>query len=121
MSQDGLNRDAAVLIAVGVGPDGKRKVLGVSVSLGEQDVHWRAFMESLVKRGLRGVQLIISDDYAGLKAARQAVFGGLPWQRCQSHLQHNAQAYIPRKEMQAEVAEDIRNIFNAPDRPTDER
>jgi transposase-like protein len=119
--QDGQIRDAAVLIAVGVGPDGKRKVLGVSVSLGEQEIHWRAFMESLVKRGLRGVQLIISDDHAGLKAARQAVFGGLPWQRCQFHLQQNAQAYIPRKEMQSEVAEDIRTIFNAPDRHTAER
>ena len=112
--QDGQVRDAAVLIAVGVGPDGKRKVLGVSVSLGEQEVHWRAFMESLVKRGLRGVKLIISDDHAGLKAARQAVFGGIPWQQ-------NAQAYIPRKKMQAEVAEDIRVIFNAPDRPAAER
>lgn len=59
--QDGQIRDAAVLIAVGVGPDGKRKVLG------EQEVHWRAFMESLLKRGLRGVKLIISDDHAGLK------------------------------------------------------
>jgi len=119
--QDGQVRDAAVLIAVGVGPDGKRKVLGVSVSLGEQEVHWRAFMESLVQRGLRGVQLIISDDHAGLKAARQAVFGGIPWQRCQFHLQQNAQAFIPRKDMQAEVAEAIRVIFNAPDRPTAER
>jgi transposase-like protein len=67
------------------------------------------------------VQLIISDNHAGLKAARQAVFGGLPWQRCQFHLQQNAQAYIPRKEMQGEVAEAIRNIFNAPDRSTAER
>ncbi|MDX9866072.1 MAG: IS256 family transposase [Anaerolineaceae bacterium] len=119
--QDGQVRDAAVLIAVGVGPDGKRKVLGVSVSLGEQEVHWRAFMESLVKRGLRGVQLIISDDHAGLKAARQAVFGGLPWQRCQFHLQQNAQGYVPREEMKAEVAEDIRTIFNAPNQAMAER
>jgi transposase-like protein len=56
--------------------------------------------------------------HAGLKAARQAVFGGVPWQRCQFHLQQNAQAYVPRKEMQAEVAADIRTIFNAPDRTT---
>ena len=53
----------------------------------------------------------------GLKAARQAVFGGIPWQRCQFHLQQNAQAYVPRKDMQKEVAEDIRTIFTAPDRP----
>ena len=114
--QDEQIRDAAVLIAVGVNASGRRKVLGTSISLGEQEVHWRAFMENLVKRGLRGVELIISDDHSGLKAARQAVFGGIPWQRCQFHLQQNAQAYVPRKEMQAEVARDIRTIFNAPDR-----
>ena len=114
--QDGRIRDVAVLIASGVDREGRRKVLGVSISLSEQEVHWRIFLESLVKRGLRGVELIISDDHSGLKAARQAVFGGIPWQRCQFHLQQNAQAYVPRKEMQKEVAEDIRNIFNAPNR-----
>jgi transposase-like protein len=114
--QDGQVRDAAVLIGSGVDPSGIRKVLGVSISMSEQEVHWRTFLESLVKRGLRGVKLIISDDHAGLKAARKAVFGGLPWQRCQFHLQQNAQAYVPLKEMQAEVAADIRTIFNAPDR-----
>lgn len=114
--QDGHIRDCAVLIGVGVDLSGHRKVLVVSISLGEQEVHWRAFMESLVNRGLRGVKLIISDDHAGLKAARKAVFGGIPWQRCQFHLQQNAQAYVPRKDMQEEVANDIRTIFNAPDR-----
>ena len=74
-----------------------------------------------VGRGLGGLQLIISDDHLGLKVARQAVFGGIPWQqRCQFHLQQNAQAHVPKKEMQSEVAEDIRTIFNAPDRPTAE-
>jgi transposase-like protein len=116
--QDGPVRDAAILIATGVDPTGHRQVLGVSVALGEQEVHWRSFLQSLVTRGLRGVRLIISDDHAGLKAARQAVFGGVPWQRCQYHLQQNAQAYVPRKEMQSEVAGDIRMVFNAPDRTT---
>lgn len=115
--QDGEVRDAAVLIAVGVDLSGHRKVLGVSISLGEQEIHWRTFLENLVKRGLRGVKLIISDDHSGLKAARQAVFGGIPWQRCQFHLQQNAQSYVPHKDMQKEVAEDIRAIFTAPDRP----
>ncbi len=115
---EGQVRDAAVLIAAGVGLDGKRTLLGVSVSLSEQEVHWRTFLESLVQRGLRGVRLIISDDHVGLKAARRAVFGSIPWQRCQFHLQQNAQAYVPRKEMAARVAADIRTIFNAPDRPT---
>ena len=118
---DGQVRDAAVLVALGVGPDGRRRVLGVSIALGEQEIHWRAFMESLVNRGLRGIELIISDDHAGLRAARRAVFGGIPWQRCQFHLQQNAQGYVPRKEMQHEVAEDIRTIFNAPHRAAAER
>ena len=113
---DGQIRDVAVLVAVGVWADGHRRVLGVEGALGEQEVHWRQFLQRLVARGLRGVELIISDDHAGLRAARQVVFGGVPWQRCQCHLQQNAQAYVPRKEMQAEVAGWIREIFNAPNR-----
>ena len=116
--EDGQVRHLAVLVAVAVTPSGKREILGVSVSLSEHEVHWRTFLESLKKRGLGGVQLITSDDHAGLRAARLAVFGGIPWQRCQFHLQQNAQAYVPHKDMQSEVAEDIRTIFNAPDRAT---
>ena len=66
------------------------------------------------------MQLIISDGHAGLNAARVAVFGGIPWQRCQFHVQQNAQAYVPHKDQQAEVATDIRKVFNAPDRATAE-
>ena len=62
------------------------------------------------------MKLVISDDPSGLKAARLAVFGGVPWQRCQFHLQQNAQAYVPKQERKAEVARDIRPVFNAPDR-----
>ena len=118
--EDGQVRHLAVLTAVGVNRDGKREILGVSVSLSEHEVHWRVFLESLQQRGLGGVQLITSDDHAGLRAARLAVFGGIPWQRCQFHLQRNAQGYVPHKDMQAEVADDIRIIFNAPDRATAE-
>ena len=116
--EDGQVRHLAVLVAVAVSGQGKREILGVSVSLSEHEVHWRAFLESLKQRGLGGVQLITSDDHAGLRAARLAVFGGIPWQRCQFHLQQNAQGYVPHKDMQTEVAEDIRTIFNAPDRAT---
>jgi transposase-like protein len=118
--QDGQVRDAAILLASGVDERGCRQILGVSVSLSEAEVHWRIFLQSLVSRGLSGVRLIISDDHSGLKAARLAVFGGIPWQRCQFHLQQNATAYVPRQSMLAEVAADIRRIFNAPDRPTAE-
>ncbi len=118
--EDGQVRHLAVLVAVGITPQGKREILGVSVSLSEHEVHWRAFLESLKQRGLGGVQLITSDDHAGLRAARVAVFGGIPWQRCQFHLQQNAQAYVPRKDMFSEVASDIRTIFDAPNRATAE-
>ena len=114
--QAGSVRDAAILIASGVKRDGKRSILGVSVSLSEGQAHWRGFMETLVNRGLHGVQLIISDNHGGLKAARKAVFTGVPWQRCQFHLQQNAMQYVPRVSMRKEVAEDIRVIFNMPDR-----
>ena len=113
---DGQIRDAAILMAVGVGLDGKRRVLGVSVSLSEAQEHWRAFLESLQERGLKGVKLITSDDHAGLRKARQALFTGMPWQRCQFHLQQNASQYVPRKKMGLEVAADIRGIFQAPNR-----
>ena len=118
--QDGQVRDAAILMASGIDWKGKRHLLGVSVSLGEHEIHWRIFLEGLVARGLRGVQLITSDDHQGLKAARLAVFGGVPWQRCQFHLQQNASAYVPRRAMLSEVAVDIRAIFNAPDRSSAE-
>jgi len=113
---DGVVRDVAVLIAIGVLADGHRSVLGVSTSLSEAEVHWREFLTSLTKRGLHGMKLITSDDHAGLKAARKAVLGSVPWQRCQFHLQQNAQAHVPKKSMQSEVAETIRDVFNAMDR-----
>ncbi len=108
--------DCAVLVATGVLPDGKRIVLGVSVSLSEAEVHWREFFASLVERGLHGIEIIVSDAHEGLKAARKSVFPGVPWQRCQFHLQQNAKQYVPKIEMRSEVASDIRGVFNATDR-----
>ena len=110
---DGQVRSAAVLVAMGVNLEGKREVLGISVSLSEQEAHWRGFLQSLVQRGLAGVELIISDAHVGIQQACRAVLGGLPWQRCQCHLQRNAQAYVPKRDMKREVAADIRAIFNA--------
>lgn len=119
--QAGQVCDAAVLKAIGVNAEGKREVLGVSVSLSEHEVHWRTFLGELVARGLTGVQLIISDAHAGLGAARKAVFGAVPWQRCQFHLQQNAQAYVPRIHLRTQVAADIRSVFNAPNLAEAER
>jgi transposase-like protein len=119
--QDGVVMSCAVLIATGVMEDGKRTVLGTSVSLSEAEVHWRQFLLDLKKRGLHGLKMITSDDHAGLKAARESVFPSVPWQRCQVHLQRNAVPYIPRVSMRKAVANDIRNIFNAPDLTEAER
>ena len=113
-------RDAAVLVATGITPSGERQVLGVSASLSEHETHWNAFLKGLKDRGLHGVELVISDDHEGLGAARRAILGSVPWQRCQFHLQQNAGAYVPRQAMRAEVAADIRSIFNASDRRTAE-
>ncbi len=79
---------------------------------------------------MNGVKLVISDDHAGLGAARRAVLGSVPWQRCQFHLQQNAGAYVPKQAMRIEVAADtpalaagasVRAMFNAPDRKTAEQ
>ncbi len=113
--------DCAVLVAVGVLPSGKRTVLGVSAKLSEAEVHWREFLQSLVERGLHGVEMITSDAHEGLKAARKGVFPGVPWQRCQFHLQQNATAYVPKVDMRSEVAADMRGVFNAPDANEAER
>lgn len=117
----GQVRDAAVLLASGITPKGERQVLGVSVSLSEHESHWKAFLKGLKDRGMSGVKLVISDDHEGLGAARRAVLGSIPWQRCQFHLQQNAGAYVPKQAMRMEVAADIRSMFNAPDRKTAEQ
>jgi putative transposase len=114
--QGGVVVDSAVLIAYGIDSEGIRHILGVSVSLSEAEVHWRAFFESLVSRGLHGLECITSDAHSGLKAALRTVFPSVPWQRCQFHLQQNAQSYVPKLSMKKEVAEDIRTIFNTPNR-----
>ena len=105
----------AVLTAIGVTPDGKRSVLGCSVTRSEAETHWREFLESLQARGMHGVKLVVSDDHSGLKAARQATMPGVPWQRCQFHTIQNALSHVPKISMKADVAQDVRRIFNADD------
>ena len=111
---NGSVQSCAVFTAIGINTDGKREVIGVSVSLSEAEVHWRGFLKSLLTRGLQGVKLITSDAHSGLKAARQSLFNGVRWQRCQFHLQQNAQAYVPKKAIQKQVHDDIADIFAAP-------
>ena len=106
--------DMAILLGYGINPEGKREILGVSASLSEAEVHWREFFKNLQARGMTGLRLIISDDHAGIKSARMAVFPSVPWQRCQFHLAQNAQSYAPKKSMKSEIAEAVREIFNSP-------
>lgn len=111
---DGTVRSVAVLIASGIQPDGHRCVLGTSVALSEAEVHWREFLKTLQARGLHGVKTVTSDSHEGLLKALKAVMPGIVWQRCQVHLQRNAQALVPKVDMREGVASDIRAIFNAP-------
>ena len=111
----GVVRDAAVLSAIGIGPDERRRVLGVSCALSEAEVHWRAFLESLISRGMRGVQFVVSDDHAGLRAARKAVLTGATWQRCQFHLAQNAIHHAPSLAIRKRIGAELRQIWNAPD------
>jgi transposase-like protein len=119
--EGGLVIDQAVLVAIGIDSEGRREVIGVSVSRSEAEVHWREFLQSLIERGLVGVKLMTSDSHTGLGAARKAVFPSVPWQRCQFHLQQNASQYVVRVEQRKEVAVDLRAILNAPDRAEADR
>jgi transposase-like protein len=116
----GCVRDCAVLTAIGVDAEGRRSILGVSVSLSEAEVHWREFFKSLLARGLHGLELIVSDAHAGLKEARQACFGSVPWQRCGFHLLHNAMQHVPQDERKREVVADVQSVLDAPDLPAAE-
>jgi len=113
--QAGCVRDCAVLVAVGVDSTGHRSVLGVSVSLSEAEIHWREFFKSLLERGLHGVELISSDAHAGMAEARKACFTGVPWQRCQFHLQKNALQHAPTEELKSQVTDDLRGVYDAAD------
>lgn len=110
---DGVVRDVAVLSAVGIGADERRHVLGLSVKLSEAEVHWREFLESLQARGMCGTTFIVSDDHAGLKAARRAVLGAATWQRCQFHLAQNAVHHAPNRDIKTRIGKQLRAIWNA--------
>ena len=114
---DGVVRDCATLIAHGIRrDDGKRMILGVSCALSEAEVHWRGFLNELKERGIGIPDPVTSDAHSGLKAALKASLNGTPWQRCQFHLQQNAQEYVTKQHLKGKVASDIKVIFNADDR-----
>src|SRR5512132_3493695 len=95
--EDGVIRSQAVLIAIGVDWEGRRNVLAVELANRESLGSWKEFCLELKKRGLHGVELVISDDHAGLRKAITEVFAEAAWQRCYVHFLRNALDYLPRK------------------------
>ena len=90
--RDGRIVSVAVTVAVGVNTDGRREVLGVAIGASEAETFWTDFLRSLARRGLCGVQLVISDAHDGLKAAAARV-PNATWQRCRVHFMRNALAH----------------------------
>jgi transposase-like protein len=103
----------AAIIAVAVNTEGKREVVGLHIGPSEAETFWSTFLKSLVKRGLRGVKLVISDAHEGLKAAIRRVMGAT-WQRCRVHWMRKALAYVP-KGQQTMAAAALRQAFLQPD------
>jgi putative transposase len=99
----------AAIIAVAANTDGKREIVGLHIGPSEAETFWATFLKSMVRRGLRGVKLIISDAHEGLKAAiRRAV--GASWQRCRVHWMRNALSYVP-KGQQSMASAALRQAF----------
>jgi putative transposase len=104
----------ATVVAVGVSDDGQRHVLGCDTGPSEDHVFWTRFLRGLVKRGLKGVRLVISDSHEGLKGAIAKVFPGASWQRCRVHFMRNLLSTVHRNAQEA-VAAIVRTIFAQPD------
>jgi transposase-like protein len=104
-----------VLIVMGVRETGHREILAVDVGLTENETFWSDLFKELHRRGLRGVQLVVSDDHQGLVAAIRRYFQGCQWQRCQVHFLRNLIAMVPRKRRRA-LASALKDLFGAPDR-----
>ena len=104
----------AAIIAVAVNTDGRREIVGLHIGPSEAEPFWTSFLRSLVKRGLSGTRLVISDAHEGLKAAITRTMAGATWQRCRVHFMRNALAHVPRAQNTV-VAAAIRQVFVQPD------
>jgi putative transposase len=103
----------AAIIAVAVDAEGRREIVGLHLGPSEAETFWSVFLKGLVKRGLKGVRLVVSDAHEGLKAAIRRVLGAT-WQRCRVHWMRNALAHVP-KGQQTMVAAALRQAFLQPD------
>jgi len=90
--QAGRIFSVAVTIAVGVNTDGRREILGLDIGVSEAETFWTALLRKLMRRGLRGAKLVVSDAHQGLKAAIAKVLG-TTWRRCRVHFMRNALAH----------------------------
>jgi len=118
--KDGRVRLSSVLIATGISREGYREILGLTLGDSETEASWVEFFESLKTRGLRGVDLVVSDDHRGLVKAVETCFQGATWQRCQTHFTRNILDACPRA-LQGELHGRLRLIFEAPDMVTARR
>jgi putative transposase len=109
----------AAIIAMGVNAEGRREILGLGLGDSEAQVFWMEFLRSLRRRGLAGVQLVISDAHEGLKAAIGQVFSA-SWQRCRVHFMRNLLACVP-KASQSLVGTLVRQVFVQPDAESAQR
>jgi putative transposase len=114
---DGRVLGEGVLIITAVRDDGFREILAVDVADTESEATYQELFRSLKARGLSGVELVVSDDHEGLKAAISRHFQGASWQRCQVHYARNLLKMVG-KSKRKELGEGLRGIFAAPDRQT---
>lgn len=110
--EDHRIRSKALLLAIGINPDGKKEVLGFDICDAERTNTWKTFFESLKSRGLRGVDLVVSDSHKGLVEAIRECFPGASWQRCQAHFSRNILDKCPKKYM-AGLASELTLMFNS--------
>jgi len=95
--ENGTIHKRAVLVAIGINWDGRRCVLGVELANRESISSWKEFLLGLRSRGLTGVELVVTDDHAGLRAAVAEVLPEAAWQRCYVHFLRNCLDHLPRK------------------------
>lgn len=95
--ENGTIHKRAVLVAIGINWDGRRCVLGVELANRESISSWKEFLLGLRSRGLTGVELVVTDDHAGLRAAIAEVLPEAAWQRCYVHFLRNCLDHLPRK------------------------
>lgn len=108
-------RATSALIVSGINEEGMRELLGLWLGDSESEGTWTDMFAALKRRGLRGVEVLVSDDHAGLVKAVQRHFQGVIWQRCQVHLQRNVLGRTPRH-LRGHMATGLRRIFQAADR-----